>query len=85
MARFVYSTDTPIGQLAAEGVNCLLEGSYKLGRAAESVTLMDESQMTAELGVPKESQAGFRSALNQLKKALEAEPFSKLLPNLDQG
>ena len=85
MARFVYSTDTPIGQLTAEGVNCLLEGSFKLSRTAESVTLMDETQMTAEMGVPKDSQADFRSALNQLKKALETEPFSKLLPNLDQG
>ena len=85
MARFVYNASLPMGQMTAEGVNCLQQGLAKITRAAESVTLMSEEQMTAEVGVPIESQAGFRSALNQLKKALEAEPFSKLLPNLDQG
>ena len=39
----------------------------------------------AEVGVPADNQAGFRSALNQLKTALAEKPFDNILPNLDQG
>ena len=85
MARFTYSTATPMGQMVSESVNNLQEGLAKITRSAESVTLMSEEQMTAELGVPAGDQAGFRSSLNQLKKALEGKPFSKILPILDQG
>lgn len=74
-----------MGQLTAEGVNHIQQGLAKITRAAESVTQMSEQQMTNEVGVPTDDQAGFRSAMNQLKNALAAEPFSKLLPNLDQG
>ena len=41
--------------------------------------------MIAEVGVPADNQAGFRSALNQLKTALAEKPFDNILPNLDQG
>ena len=85
MARFVYNASLPMGQMTAEGVNCLQQGLAKITRAAESVTLMSEEQMTAEVGVPAENQAGFRSALNQLKTALAEKPFDNILPNLDQG
>lgn len=85
MARFIYSTATPMGQVISESVNNLQEGLAKITRAAESVTLMSEEQMTAEVGVPAADQAGFRSSLNQLKTALEAKPFNNILPNLDQG
>ena len=85
MARFVYNSSLPMGQLTAEGVNCLQLGLAKITRAAESVTLMNEEQMIAEVGVPADNQAGFRSALNQLKTALVAKPFDNILPNLDQG
>ena len=85
MARFIYNTSLPMGQLTAEGVNHIQQGLAKITRAAESVTQMSEQQMTNEISVPIDDQAGFRSALNQLKTALEGEPFSKILPNLDQG
>ncbi len=85
MARFVYNASLPMGQLAAEGVNHLQQGLAKITRAAESVTLMSEEQMIAEVGVPAGDQGGFRSALNQLKTALAAKPFDNILPNLDQG
>ena len=85
MARFVYNAALPMGQMAAEGVNHLQQGLAKITRAAETVTLMSEEQMAAEVGVPKENQPGFRSALNQLKAALEKPPFHNILPNLDQG
>ncbi len=45
--------------------------AYKQADNLQPVTLMSEEQMTAEVGVPKENQPGFRSALNQLKTALE--------------
>ena len=85
MARFIYNASLPMGQLIAESVNHIQQGLAKITRAAESVTQMSEQQMTNEVGVPTDDQAGFQSALNQLKNALAAEPFSKLLPNLDQG
>ena len=85
MARFVYNASLPMGQLTAEGVNHIQQGLAKITRAAESVTLMNEEQLTAEVGVPAGDQAGFKSSLNQLKNALEAAPFSTILPNLDQG
>ena len=85
MARFIYSTATPIGQIVSEAVNSFQDGKYKIKRAAEAVTLMSEEQMLDELNVDASAQAEFRSALNQLKTAIEAEPFSALLPNLDQG
>ena len=85
MARFIYNASLPMGQLTAEGVNHIQQGLAKITRAAESVTQMSEQQMTNEVGVPTDDQAGFQSDLNQLKNALAAEPFSKLLPNLDQG
>lgn len=85
MARFTYEAQTPMGQMVAESVNNLQEGLAKVTRAAESVTLMSVEQMTAEVGVPEADQPGFRSALNQLKTALEAKPFDNILPNLDQG
>ena len=85
MARFIYNTSLPMGQLTAEAVNHIQQSLAKITRAAESVTQMSEQQMTNEVGVPIDDQAGFRSALNQLKTALEGEPFSKILPNLDQG
>ena len=85
MARFSYKTDVPMGAMVSEAINDLQNGVAKVTRAAESVTLMDENQMMAEVGVAAEDQAGFRSALNQLKNALAEDPFAKLLPNLDQG
>lgn len=85
MARFTYSTTTPMGQMVAESVNNLQNGLAKITRAAESITLMSEEQMTNEVGVPAEDQAGFKSSLNQLKTALEKAPFDNILPNLDQG
>lgn len=74
-----------MGQLTAEGVNHIHQGLAKISRAADSVTLMSEEQMTNEVGVPAGDQAGFRSSLNQLKTALEKAPFDNILPNLDQG
>ena len=85
MARFVYNASLPMGQLTAEGVNHIQQGLAKITRAAESVTLMSEEQLTAEVGIPAGDQAGFKSSLNQLKNSLEAAPFSTILPNLDQG
>lgn len=85
MARFSYNTSTPIGQIVSEAINHLQEGHAKITRASESVTLMSEEQMTAEVGVDVSVQDGFRSALNQIKNALEKEPFINILPNLDQG
>ena len=85
MARFVYNAALPMGQMTAEGINHIQQGIAKISRAAESVTLMSEDQMTAEVGVPAENQAGFKSSLNQLKTALEKAPFETILPNLDQG
>ena len=85
MARFTYNTATPMGQLTSESVNDLKTALAKVTRAAESITLMSEEQMTTDVGVPTTDQAGFKSSLNQLKTALEAAPFSNILPNLDQG
>lgn len=85
MARFSYSTATPIGQIISEAVNYLQEGQDKIRRSAKAVDLMSEEQMLAEINVDVANQAGFRNALNQLQTAIEAEPFSNLLPNLDQG
>ena len=85
MARFSYKTDVPMGAMVSEAINDLQNGVAKVTRAAEAITMMDEDQMMAEVGVTAEEQAGFRSALNQLKNALAEDPFAKLLPNLDQG
>ena len=85
MARFVYNASTPMGQMLAEGIDDLQNGLAKLTRVSESVTLMDEAQAGTEMGVSPEQFAGFRSGLNQLRTALEDEPFAKLLPNYDQG
>lgn len=85
MARFSYNASTAMGQMLAEGINDLQNGFAKLTRTAEAVTLMDETQAAQEMGINVEQFAGFRSGLNQLKTALEADPFAKLLPNYDQG
>ena len=85
MARFSYNASTAMGQMLAEGINDLQNGFAKITRVSESVTLMDEAQVLSELGVSAEQCAGFRSGLNQLRTALEAELFTKLLPNYDQG
>lgn len=85
MARLIYNTATPMGQMVAEGINDLQNGFAKITRTSESVTLMDTAQMVAELGVPEDRQDAFRSGLNQIRTALEGEPFSTLLPNYDQG
>ena len=85
MARFSYSAVTPIGQLISEAINSFQEGHYKIKRAADAVTLMSDEQMLNELNVDSFSKAEFCNVLNQLKTAIEAEPFSTLLPNLDQG
>ena len=85
MARFSYKTDVPMGAMVSEAINDLQNGVAKVTRAAEAITMMDENQMMAEVGVATEDQGGFRSALNQLKNALAEDPFAKLLPNLDQG
>lgn len=85
MVRFNYSTATPMGQMVAEGVNELQNGSFKITRAALSVKLMSDQQLEAELGVQSANQADFRTALEQLKAALETAPFINILPNLDQG
>ena len=85
MARFVYTASTSMGQLLAEGINDLQNGLAKLTRVSQSVTLMDEAQAAIEMGVSAEDFAGFKSGLNQLRTALEADPFAKLLPNYDQG
>ena len=85
MARFSYKTDVPMGAMVSEAINDLQNGVAKVTRAAESITMMDENQMMSEVGVSANDQAGFRSALNQLKAALEKAPFDGILPNLDQG
>lgn len=85
MSRFTYSTATPIGQIVSEAINHLQEGHAKIKRASEAVTIMNEEQITSELSVPSSEQTDFISALNQIKDVLEADPLSKLLPNLDQG
>lgn len=85
MARFTYNTSTPMGQIVSESVNHMQEALAKITRSSGAVTLMGAEEMESELGVPQEQQAGFRSALNQLKKALEGTTFSNLLPQLDQG
>ena len=85
MARFTYNTSTPMGQIVSESVNHMQEALAKITRSAEAITIMGAEDMTAEVGVPQDQQAGFKSALNQLKKALEGTPFSNVLPQLDQG
>ena len=83
MSRFTYTTNTPIGQIIAEGINSAQESRYKLDRAADAVAQMSEQQAKDELGV--DNLPGFRSALNQLNTAFSKEPFDNLLPLLDQG
>lgn len=85
MARFTYNTSTPMGQIVSESVNHMQEALAKITRSSEAITLMDAENMEIEVGVPKEQQAGFKSALNQLRKTLDGEPFSIILPQLDQG
>ena len=85
MARLTYSTITPMGQIVSEAIDHLQEGHAKIKRAADSVTIMSEEQITNELGVPVSEQSQFKSALDKIKQALEAEPFSNILPDLDQG
>lgn len=85
MSRFNYSAATPIGQLISEAINSFQEGHYKIKRASDAVTLMSDEQIFNELNVDSSSQVEFCNALNQLKTAIEAEPFNALLPNLDQG
>lgn len=85
MARFTYNTSTPMGQIVSESVNHMQEALAKITRCSEAITLMDAEVMEAEVGVPQERQAGFKSALNQLRTALDGEPFSNILPQLDQG
>ena len=85
MARFTYNTSTPMGQLVSEGIDDLQNALANITRSSEAITLMSAEQMSAEVGVPDSEQAGFRSGLNQLRTALEDDPFSKLLPTYDQG
>ena len=85
MSRFTYNTGVPMGQLVSESINHMQEALAKITRSSEAITQMNEEQMTSEVGVPKEQQAGFKSGLNQLRKAMESNPFDQLLPNYDQG
>ena len=83
MSRLTYDSSTAIGQIIAEGINALIEGEYKIHRAAEAVGMMDETEAKAEVGI--DNLAGFRSSLNQISEVMAADPLRKLLPNLDQG
>lgn len=85
MPRFTYSTATPMGQMVSEAIDDIQNGIAKITRTSEAITQMSPEQMTDEVGIPAETQAGFRSGLNQLRTALEKEPFANLLPNYDQG
>lgn len=85
MARFIYNTTTPMGQMVAEGINDLQNGLAKMTRTSESIKLMDEAQVASELGISAEQLAAFTEGLEQLKNALNAYPFSTLLPTFDQG
>ena len=85
MARFTYDTSTAMGKMVSEAIDDIQLGVAKINRVAEAITMMSPEQMQAEVGVPESEHAGFRSGLNQLKKALEIEPFFNLLPSYDQG
>ena len=85
MSRFTYNITTPMGQILSEGINDMQNALFKINRTLEAIKVMDEAQAASELGIKAEEFAGFRSGLNQLITALEADPFAKLLPNYDQG
>ena len=85
MERLNYNTTTPMGQMVAEGINDLQNGFFKITRTSEAIKLMDEAQAASELGISVEQLAAFTEGLEQLKNALNAYPFTSLLPKYDQG
>jgi hypothetical protein len=87
-ARVLFNASTPMGQLAAEAVDAILEGKAKLGRLNEALYAMiypsDTAAIEAELGLEVGKGQQFFDLIAGAKTALDAQAIVALR-EVDQG
>ncbi|MFO1152738.1 MAG: hypothetical protein U1E42_03585 [Rhodospirillales bacterium] len=87
-ARVPFSAATPMGQLAAEAVDSILEGKARLNRLAEALAAMiypsDTAAIEAELGIPTGKGQQFFDLIAGAKAALD-DASIVALREIDQG
>ena len=87
-ARVLFSAATPMGQLAAEAVDGILEGKAKLGRLSEALAAMiypsDAAAIEAELGLAAGKGQQFFDLIAGARTALDAAQIVSLR-EIDQG
>ena len=87
-ARVLFSAATPMGQLAAEAIDSILEGKAKLGRLSEALAAMiypsDTAAIEAELGLAAGKGQQFFDLIAGARTALDAAQIVALR-EIDQG
>lgn len=87
-ARVPFDATTPMGQLAGEAIDSILEGKAKLGRAAEALYAMmypeDTAAIEAEFNLPAGKGQQFFDLINGAKEALD-DARIVALREIDQG
>ena len=91
-ARIPFNAQTPMGQLAAEGIDAILDGKAKLGRLVEALNAMiyvasgpaDMAAVEAELGLPAGKGQQFFDDIDGAKQALDDSRIVALR-EVDQG
>lgn len=85
MARFVYNTATPFGQILSGAIDSLIEGQTDLKRVSSALDAMSPEECEAEVGVPAEGYTDFRNRVNAIEKYLEDKQYNTNLVLFDQG